>query len=193
MSNTRAFIAVPLPLDAVQAIHRFVAAHEGELNRVAHARFVPAAHYHVTLRFLGDTPVELRYAIRDVLAGAAGEARPFSIRIVGIGAFPNVQRARVLWVGFDEPTGALSRMQRVIEDGLLALGLDPEDKPFRTHITVARIKSTRNVGDLSRLIESYRDAEIVSSTLSEVVLYESRMRDDGPIYSPLERCAFGMA
>jgi 2'-5' RNA ligase len=192
MSNLRAFIAVPLPLDAVQAIRHFVDAHEAALTLAVEARYVPAANLHVTMRFLGDTPEELRYAIRDVLANAAQGTEPLSVRFSGLGAFPNIQRARVLWVGFDEATGALLRMQRAIESGLLDLGLDPEDKPFRAHITVARVKSTRNVGDLSRLIETARDAEIGTFTLDEVALFESRLRDDGPVYRPLERCPLGM-
>ncbi|MBI3073734.1 MAG: RNA 2',3'-cyclic phosphodiesterase [Deltaproteobacteria bacterium] len=188
MSALRAFIAVPLPLDAIQVIRRFIQAHEADLTRVVEARFVPATNLHVTMRFLGDTAPELRFAIRDVLAAAAREIRPLAVRIAGFGAFPNVQRARVLWVGFDEPTGALERMQRAIENGLVDLGFDAEDKPFRAHITIARVKSTRNVGELSRFVETHRDEEIGATTLSEVALFESRLRDDGPIYRALERC-----
>lgn len=190
MPDMRAFIAIPFQLATVQAIQQFVRKQGAAIERGVQARFIPPQNIHLTIRFLGDVSEEFRFVIRDAIRRVADHCPAVEGRIVGLGAFPNASRARVIWVGLDETTGAIERVHKEIEAGLVDIGLDPEDRAFSPHVTIARVKATRHVGELTRVIDENREVAISPCALSEVVLYQSVLGEGGPRYEPLERCPF---
>lgn len=132
----RLFLAVALDDDARHALAARLAAiaDDGLPGKV-----VPPGNWHLTLRFLGPTS-EVR---RDLLLAAleAGLDQPsFTTRLAGLGAFPRLTAATVLWVGVDDPAGGLTGIAEVCETAARAVGFEPEERPFHPHVTLARVR-----------------------------------------------------
>jgi 2'-5' RNA ligase len=96
---------------------------------------------HLTLRFLGEINPDIVPDIDRVLETAAGEVSRFRLRLSGLGAFPNMSRPRVIWVGVGGDLELLGRLKKGIDRGLKPLGFPPEDRPFKPHITLGRVKT----------------------------------------------------
>lgn len=108
---------------------------------------VPAENWHLTLRYLGDVD-EVRF--EQLLAEIDGTdlGRRFRIELTGLGAFPNGRRATVLWRGVEGRHDRLHDLAAAVEMSCEAVGLPGEDRPFRPHLTLARIRPARDVRDL---------------------------------------------
>src|SRR5947209_4701889 len=108
MNKIRAFLAVNLSVAATRAVAELEEAvrHDcaGLDLRVA---WVPPPNLHLTLKFLGWTREEALEAVRDRLAQELAARMPFDVHAFGLGAFPTATRPRVIWVGLDDPSGAL--------------------------------------------------------------------------------------
>lgn len=136
-------------------------------------------HFHVTLRFLGETPAEGRPAWEAALAEAAGTVGPFDLELRGIGAFPNAHAPRVLWVGCGAGEAALTGLARGLEAALAARGLPPEDRPFRAHATLRRIRGAADERWARPLLARGAGVAFGSQRIGELVLYESRLSQSG--------------
>jgi 2'-5' RNA ligase len=133
----RLFVAIDLP-SAVQsslggAIHTLRGADVGTLKWVASERI------HLTLKFLGEVPAGRVPELGDALANVAGGHAPFSLQLAEGGAFPDAQAPRVLWLGLAGDLHALAALQRDVELALVPLGHPVEERPFRPHLTLARV------------------------------------------------------
>lgn len=107
-------------------------------------RVVPPEDLHLTLRFLGD----LDAVALDRLTGALDDSdltEPFSIRLDGLGAFPHARKASVVWIGVDDRSGSLGLVHTVVEDACEEAGLGREERPFRPHVTVSRVRPPADV------------------------------------------------
>ncbi|MGH2718058.1 MAG: RNA 2',3'-cyclic phosphodiesterase [Actinomycetota bacterium] len=179
----RLFIAAEIPEAQREAVDSVVAPLRGTLSG---ARWTGEAGWHVTLKFLGSVTgerLELVSGIcRSVAAAAPG---PAEVRLTGLGAFPSPGRARVLWVGLAEPAGVLVGAAAGLEERFRAEGFPAEQRPWRPHLTVARMKVPGPVDLL--------DAEIGASpfTVVELVLFSSHLRPTGAVYEALGRYPLG--
>jgi 2'-5' RNA ligase len=185
--TARAFFAVDLPAEGVGAALEAIAALREAIPASA-ARFVEASQLHLTLKFLGDVerPTLERLGARAA-ARLAGEI-PFTVGLSGLGAFPDRGRARVVWLGVDEGQAALARLARKLERASTPLGIERERRPYRAHLTLARLREPRAV-EISRV----EPPERVSFPVEEVVLYESRLASTGATHLPLARLPLGLA
>lgn len=141
------------------------------------AKWIEAGNMHITLRFAGD--IDNRQA--DEWVGFLDQIRlpPLEILIRDVGAFGG-NEPRTIWAGV-EGGAALEQLQRAVERAARAAGLAPESKPFKPHVTLARLKGTspevvaRFLGSRSRLaLEPFR--------VEEFVLYSSRPHVGGGPY-----------
>jgi 2'-5' RNA ligase len=171
----RLFVALDLPAAAVGALARFRdAAADPEVWRP-----LDDAAFHVTLAFLGHRPQADVTAVARVLGGLAPRRAP--ALALGAGLHLPPSRPRVLTVALSDEPGALAELQREVSDGLAAAGLyTPEARPFRPHVTVARIRPRARA---PRTIAA--EPERVSFAAGPVVLYRSHVRRGGATYEPL--------
>jgi RNA 2',3'-cyclic 3'-phosphodiesterase len=171
----RLFVALDLPDAAVGALARF----RDAAADPAVWRPLDAATFHVTLAFLGHRPEGDVALVGEVLSGL--EARgPVALEL-GDGLLLPPRRARVLTVTLADETGSLGALQAEVSEGLAAAGVyTPETRPFRPHVTVARIRSGAPV---PRALESEPDP--VAFRAGGVVLYRSRPGPGGARYEPL--------
>ncbi|GIV16313.1 MAG: RNA 2',3'-cyclic phosphodiesterase [Armatimonadota bacterium] len=153
--------------------------------------WVKQENLHLTLRFLGEQDEQgLRRAI-EAAQTVACEHQPFRFVVKGAGAFPDPRRARVLWVGVEEPVEPLYHLAYQLEKYLRQHGFPPEDKPFRSHITLARIKEPPPAQVVQRLIESLPGEPLGSVEARSFVLMQSVLHPNGSLYTPVEEFPLG--
>ena len=134
---------------------RIIAAQQSLGQTGANLKIVEPGIMHLTLRFLGEIPQMTVDRIKD----AMGELRfqPFIAQFAGIGAFPNLRRISVVWVGITRGQEELNGIFRQLEPRLRKIGLSPDNKGFSPHMTVARVRSGINRDALAKYIESMRE------------------------------------
>jgi RNA 2',3'-cyclic 3'-phosphodiesterase len=133
---TRAFVAVGL--DA--ATRASVGAEVDSLRPLSRAvAWVPAENLHLTLKFLGEqSDARLGEAITALEEAAAGRP-PFSVTLHGVGAFPGMDRPRILWVGVAEGALGVRALQSAVEAALGERGFERDGRPWHPHLTIGRV------------------------------------------------------
>jgi 2'-5' RNA ligase len=178
MTTLRAFIAIDLPPDVKAALDRVAATLGGRVPRGA-VRWVRPEQMHLTLRFLGDTPSDRLPGLTAALDTLAAGHAPFTLRLTGVGCFPNARRPRVVWVGLGREEQRLLALVAGLEAALRPLGWPPEDKPFRAHLTLGRVKDER----AAQGVDWATDVPPLDVPVAAVHLIESQLRPDGPVYT----------
>lgn len=190
MEKLRAFIALPLPdnvADYLQGIRRELAGMGFDF------RWVRQENVHLTLCFLGDISSGELPGVAGAMEAATAECTAFSLAARGIGFFPGVNRTRVLWVGVEGETQRLVAYQRRLSDLLTPHGFQRDKRPFRAHLTIARINTPIGPDAAVDLMERVGKTEAAPFTPREVILYQSELHRSGAVYHPLRRMAFRRA
>jgi len=145
---------------------------------------------HATLRFLGDTDEGLVGDIERAMRAAVDGVPPFTVGLDGVGAFPSPRNARVVWLGM---TGAepLGRIAESLERSAIGMGFRPEGRPFRPHLTCARVKSIRSGDRLAELVDRWRGHHFGEVRVGSVELKSSVLTPQGPIYATVAEVPLG--
>lgn len=185
--SIRAFVAVPISvsdrLAQLLADISSESARAGGTGGRTAVRAVAAQNLHLTLHFFGDIdPGEIR-PITDATRAGVGDARAFDMRLQGLGAFPNERRPSVVWLG---AAGAepLTEIVARLAPALQAIGFPPDAKPWRPHVTIARVKGrtpTRFFED----IDAHREDDFGAVHVSHVDVMRSDLGSAGALYSTL--------
>lgn len=179
----RTFIAVELSPEvrgsAAKLIERF-------RKTAAKVRWVENRNLHLTLKFLGDVEsVELPKVIDTVKQAVAG-INAFDLHYRGAGAFPDDENPRTIWLGVDDGAPQIIEVHRRVEDALDQIGFRAENRRFRPHVTLGRVRDTRHAKrDLKDLLAQYADFEGGISLVDELVVFSSELNEDGPHYEPI--------
>ena len=179
----RIFVAValaPALLAAVSGMRARLAEAESTL------RWVPPENLHFTLKFLGGiTPPRLAGVVAAAREVAARTQR-FSIMLAGLGAFPSARRPRVVWAGVSSGADHLVALAEDLDVVLRSAHASREDRPFRPHLTIARVRDAAPVRDLSKEIDALRELEWGCQTVGAICVMESHLRPSGAVYQPVE-------
>lgn len=151
------------------------------------ARWTPRASWHVTLKFLGATEVDRLGEVTGIVDRAAASSQPATVSLRGVGAFPGFRRARVLWVGLDDPAGVLPALAAALDGGFAAAGFRAEARPWTPHLTLARFKTPAAV----QLDPESVRLDASPFEVGEVVLFQSHVNANGAVYEPLRRSRLG--
>ena len=186
----RLFLAINFPAELRSRIEEA----EAPLRAAAPAlRWVSADRVHLTVRFVGDVPLEGVPALRDALDVATARHADTPLALRGLGAFPNFRRARVVWLGV-EPHPRLELLHHDVEGACVALGFEPEGRAFRPHVTLARVPDHAPEDELRalhRLARSFGFDEILD--VASVDLMSSELSPEGPRYRLLHSSPLGAA
>ena len=187
MEHVRAFVAIELD-DALKAALGRIQA-QLKRGRMSHvARWVSPESIHLTLKFLGDVPVDRVEDIKQAIQRACISLGPFSIAVSDTGCFPTASRPRVIWVGIGGDTEELARLQHSVESELVGIGFAAERRRFHPHLTLARTKRNVRSHERAQLGESVSAAnadEPASMAVREVSLMRSDLRPTGAVYTRL--------
>lgn len=161
---------------------------QGKLDRdAAKMKLVERENIHFTWRFFGDTPMPKIDEIHSALAGL--ESASFAIKVEGVGAFPNLRRPRVIWIGVTENAEKMVDLKTKTDNRLVALGYHPEKK-FTPHATIARIRFVKAAGNLTRNLEGLAHESIGSMQVTGIRMTKSTLTQSGPIYETLWEIPF---
>jgi len=174
----RLFLAVPLTEEARHAIVHHL---KGSLARPLPGRPVRPELWHLTLRFLGEVDeVGCDRIVREMDSAGLGPA--FSLRWGALGAFPRPRRANVLWLGAEQGEAEAASLAAAVEEAVEAAGFPPEDRPFRCHLTLSRIRPDQ---DVTAVLDAVPPLGLAMA-VDRVVLYRSHLGPGGPRYEEVE-------
>lgn len=179
----RLFLAINLPAEVRQRAADAAAPMRDAVPGIA---WVPPEKLHLTLRFLGEQPDAVAPELDRLVHDVAAAHSAFSIGLRGIGGFPTLRRARVVWMGV-QPEPRLELLHHDIELACAAIGFELEGRPFRPHVTLGRVRAPLDAERVDRLRAAartirYRDEFLVQSI-------ESMQSVTGPSGSAYARLA----
>ena len=185
--GTRTFLA----LDLDEPIRRQLIDLQGELDAVGAAvRWTRPELLHVTMKFLGDVRDDDDVSRVCVAATeAAGETEAFEFSVAGVVCAPPRGRTRMVWVGVDDETTHMAELHRRLDGAYAAMGFPRENRQFRPHLTLGRLKGDRRVEPLRQAVAGMASRSFGFQRASELVVYASKLRPQGPIYTPLARAS----
>ena len=178
--RVRAFLAVEVTPTIYAALVRV----KSELAVTGAAvRWVRDDALHVTVKFLGSVSLGLLDMIHHALRRQVRALPAFSVRVAGLGVFPNLRRPRVVWVGSNGSN--LVQFARVVEATVAPLGFVEETRPFRGHITLGRVNSGRGWPRLEEALTAHWSDDFGTVTIRELAGFRSDLRRDGAVYTRL--------
>jgi len=185
MSRVRTFIA----LDLGKPIRdRLVSLQENFARAGAQVKWVEPENMHLTLLFLGEVDQRDLLPICRTVATAAQERPAFSLTVAGVGAFPNLRRPRILWVGVGQGVQEVCGLHDALETPLLELGCyRREERKYTPHVTLGRTKTEAASPALEGTLRKYQAWEAGETHIAEVLVMGSELTRDGPTYTVLGR------
>lgn len=181
--SRRLFIA--LPIDDEQAVRSL----DNVLNNLnkyqSLIKTVPADNFHITLKFFGTVDFHLADSITDSFL-SLNPLNKIEYTIKGIGAFPAVSDPSVIWAGLKCDEKPLGEIIRSVETLASESGFPPEKRKFIPHLTLGRVKREKTVPhELKSYLGKERDTLFASSVFSELVLFESILKNTGAEYKKI--------
>lgn len=151
-------------------------------------RWVPVENYHITLNFIGELEDILLPALNSLMQEVGERHHAFSLKVSDLKAFPDERSGRVIYAGVQN-SRALRDLQEDLDQSLRALGLNLEEREYRPHLTIARLRSPRNLKDLLSPFSRQGFGDLQVNVIS---LYESKLnRGPFPVYHPVESVHLG--
>ncbi len=179
----RIFICVAL----VPELQQSIAEMERSLDDAgAKLRWTKPANLHFTLRFLGEIPLAQVAKAKVATREAALGVQPFSITLASVGAFPSVQRPRVVWVGVGEGHESMQLLADRLDDRLAHYRFPIERREFQAHLTLARVRDAQEWANVVRAIGQFKDVVVGSQRVDSMAVVESQLSPRGPTYTQVE-------
>jgi 2'-5' RNA ligase len=183
----RSFIAIEVD----RAIIDRLAALQQELRQAdADVSWTRPAGIHLTLKFLGDVQEDRLPQIGEMLAALASRTSAFPLSIADTGGFPSLRRPRVIWAGIDDGRAAISALVVEVDAAMNSVGFAREERSFRPHLTLGRVKSSSNLAQLVSMVEAHRGEVFGAMQATELVLMRSELLPTGARYTALQHHPF---
>ncbi len=188
LETIRTFIAIPLTPELTNELDAL----QRTLKRTTPdgcVRWVPPTNIHLTLHFLGDILLERVDPVREALGVVARNVPPFEFTAGELGAFPNLRRPRVIWVGVQDPTSWLGLLHATVNEALAKLGFKPETRRFSPHLTLGRVRRRAESRDVRALGETIAGMEVGTLgrvPVRELIFFKSELKPTGAEYTRLD-------
>ncbi len=153
-------------------------------------KWVEPGNMHLTLKFMGETDEKQIPAIQQSLLKAVSGIKPFTLKIADTGIFGSRYDPRVVWFGIEKQP-ELGILSENIFRELEKCGYEPDRQNFVPHLTIGRIKDLKDKPLFQKIIGQYNTVEIQEQNVSEIILYESILRRDGPLYVEISSFRLG--
>jgi len=179
MSIFRGFIALEItPSSVIKELEKDIE------KSGADVKLVEPHNIHITLKFLGDTQERYIDDIECVIKKAATGLKPFFIILKGTGVFPNEQYIKVIWIGIED-NNILGSLAQTIDNGVADLGFQKDKRGFSPHLTIGRVRTSKNKQQMMNVIEHYCSVEFGKQEISSIYLKKSELTPKGPLYTTL--------
>lgn len=178
----RTFVAVLIS----DSLKRRISLVQEEFKKVAPAvKWVTEGNFHITIKFLGGVRNDRIEAVSQAVSEAVDGIEPFYMELGCAGAFPSSGRPKTVWVGVTSGSEMLAEIAGRVEHALEKLGFERENRPFRSHITIGRVKDDRNARELGPTLKNADIGQLGSFCVESVAVMKSDLRREGPVYSVL--------
>jgi 2'-5' RNA ligase len=169
----RLFVAIDLPEPTRQLLTRLD-------PHVRGVRWIDPAQMHLTLAFFGEVAEELDLALRQRLGAIAFGA--FFLPIAGVGTFSAKGAPKIIWIGVGKAHPHLFQIHKRVHEAALAVGLEPELRPWHPHITIARCRDVAPQS-VRKFLQSNEDLDAGIIRVDAFHLYSSKLTTAGPIHT----------
>ncbi len=186
-ASIRCFIAIEVPDCIQQVFEETQNALKSSISKASWTRF---GNFHLTLKFLGDVKQDRISEICDTIENVSKKHETFTLDFGGIGAFPNMLRPRVLWIGLSHGKADTTELARAINSELAHLGFK-YDSRFHPHVTLTRLRKHVNLERLKSLFQKYQTLQDALMTVDEVTLVKSDLHPSGAVYTPIKKFQLG--
>jgi len=171
----RCFIAIEIPETIKKSVLDII---DSLRKSGADVKWLTDENLHITLQFLGETDESLIPAIKGALDKILATYSPFYIKIANVGCFPDGRRPRIIWVGMEEAQ-TLITLRKDIATEMVKFGYQKEERGFTPHVTIGRVKSNRNMGELLRRLEEFKIADFPGFEVQNIRLMKSELKPSG--------------
>ena len=183
----RLFVAIPMP----ETVRNEITGVQQELQRLVSRetiRWTKPEQFHLTLRFLGDVPVERVPALQEAVNAVCAGGPALRLRAQGVGFFPNVRSPRVIWAGVSDGEGRLVDLQKRIEGAVQPFAEGPGSEKFAGHVTLGRVKFLKRpeIEKLAVHAQAVKDRLFGEWTANEVELIRSDLLPTGASHTLVE-------
>ncbi|OGP67159.1 MAG: 2'-5' RNA ligase [Deltaproteobacteria bacterium RBG_16_44_11] len=186
--NIRAFLAVELSEEVLQAVDLLQAKLKKEIK--GKISWTKSQGNHITLKFFGNIDKDDIKNICAVVEKQVALVLPLSLTIEKMGVFPDARRPRVLWLGATGDVEELTALQIKMESDFEGIGFERENRPFRAHLTLGRIKIPQETTGISESLSKYCNCTIGEFSCRELVLFQSKLTPQGAVYTKLKKFNF---
>lgn len=177
----RVFCAVELPAEVRARVATHIAALRENFPK-ARASWARADALHITLKFLGEIELSRVEALSQAAREAAARVQSFELVIEGTGIFPPHGSPRVLWLGVQDASGVLARLQQTLDDECARAGFARETREFHPHLTIARLRAPAETRELAALHQEMK-FERAAFAAKELVVMRSELGAGGSRYT----------
>ncbi len=179
--SIRSFLAIDVDKRLLKKINDV----EDDFKQIdANVKYVNIKNMHLTLKFFGNIDLNMADKISQSVKKVLSNHKPFDIHIKGSGAFPNMSRIKVLWIGLEE-NPELIKLQKDLDSEFNKLGFDLE-RNYKSHLTIGRMKNAKNKNLVKDKLKEYKNHDIGQMTVSKISLKKSTLTPQGPIYEDIE-------
>lgn len=186
MAMVRTFVAINLHGSLHTALSEVV---EKLSASKAKVKWVEPGNVHLTLKFLGNVEEEHLPEVFAACERAVKGIHSFTLEMRAVGCFPNAKSPRIVWLGLERGIEAVKELQDRVEDELEAIGFPREDRPFKAHLTIGRVKGKQGLSRLCRLMDEERNIFVGSMRTEKISVMKSTLNPSGPVYSELKAVA----
>lgn len=181
----RLFIAVDLSDRSCELLENKVDILQDSINQ--NLKWVKKENWHLTLKFLGDTPEEKLGILQEKILESTAELESFKFQLSGISAFPDPDYPKVVYAAIDRGHEQLKELYNNLEQELTAAGFEADERSFTPHLTLARTSDNVDHKKLAKDLEQFSDKSFLNifSPAREVHLYESKLLPEGPKYKKI--------
>jgi 2'-5' RNA ligase len=181
--NIRAFLAIEPPEDILQAMFRL----QEKLKREISGRisWTKPHGQHLTLKFFGDITTEDINSICAAVKKRIASGLSLNLKIEKLGVFPDARKPRVLWCGVTGDGEKLSVLQKQLDGDFAGIGFPKEDRPFRAHLTLGRIKEPHGLAGISEALTKHNAFVAGVFGCRELILFQSKLLPHGAVYTRL--------
>ena len=181
-NRLRTFIAVSLPATVLAGVEKLIRSLQASLDGI---HWVEPKNLHVTLKFLGDVPLNDLPQLIKTVTQSVQQVDSFDLTFQGFGVFPNRESPKTIWIGCREGSEELIQLAEKINEGLIPLGFPREHRRFSPHLTIGRVKKASHHSPLLTILDEQQDRSFGSCGVSEVQVFSSELTRRGPIYDEL--------
>ncbi len=184
MASIRTFIAIEIPGD----IRNKIAELQFRLKELGgRITWVKPENMHLTLKFLGDTDESLIENISEKLMQLALSFNQFEIKVKSVGAFPNLRRPKIFWVGTETDSSTLIELANKIDQQMSKFGYAREKRRFSAHLTMGRVRDNKGIEPLIKKLQKEELFNPGKFVVKEVLFIKSELTRKGPIYTLLKK------